>query len=471
MIRELNLDRFRAFRAETFSFAPLTIIAGQNSSGKSSIIQALNALLQSTQGRAFPFDIVLNGDRAHLGGFKNVIHGHDARNSFGIGISFSLDEDSDFTLSATFKQSIEEGHLFPRQTLVSSSSAGNLSIDWNQRAQNFRMILDPSSGLVDRQRKRFMNGFRSVLLSADESRRKTLLEDLNITDTSQVAQAIESMYDAAAVESRDGVMMDVKTSSEALSLAANNPFFEVMKRSTTEAMQQLRSSCGYVGPMRASPSRYFPLAGGDLTGDATGEGTSRTLAKWKDRKSSLIGEVRSALAQLQLASDLTISVEHDEFLKVGIKPHGRVFSDSIADVGYGLSQILPMIVADLNLPAGGTLMVNQPEIHLHPSSQALLANYFVDRLGSRQYIIETHSEYLINRVRLLVARGDVSSDDVVVIYCAADGKGASSAHRIGIEPDGSLSGAPKEFFATYAADAFGIAMAVIDDDGDDDAAE
>ena len=469
MIYGLSLDRFRAFRQQDIEFAPLTVIAGQNSSGKSSIIQAINALLQSTQGRAFPFDLVLNGDWAHLGGFKNVIHGHDARNSFGIGISFNI-ADTTYALSATFKQASEEGHLFPRQVRASSDSFGHLEIDWNQRAQEFHMRLDPSHVLVDRQRKKFIRTFADVL-SSDEIRRQTVMDNLKVTDPSQINEVIESLYESAAEASRDGVSTPASEFSDFLSFASNNPFFEILKRGTSEAMQQLRSRCSYIGPMRASPSRYFPLAGGDLVADSAGEGTSRTLAKWKDRKSSLISQVGSALAQLELASDITVSVEHDEFLKIGIKPHGRFYSDSIADVGYGLSQVLPMIVADLNIEKGGTLLVNQPEIHLHPSSQALLANYFVERLEDKQYIIETHSEYLINRLRLLVAKGVVASDAIRVIYCSADEKGASVAHSVRIEEDGSLTGAPKEFFSTYAADAFGIAMAVIDDDGEDDAAE
>lgn len=470
MIRNLVLDRFKAFREERISFAPLTIVAGQNSSGKSTIIQAINAVLQSTQGRSFPFDVVLNGDKAHLGGFKNVIHGHDARNSFGIGVDFTVGEDS-FSLYATFKQSGEESHLFPRQIQASSNSFGSFSFDWNQRSQNFRVVLDPAPQIVERQWKKTVPSYLTILNNGDTERRQSFLDTLGVQDPSQVEKAMESLYEQAATESRAGATYNVSSFSDALSAVSSNPFFEVMKRGSSEGIQQLRARCGYVGPMRASPSRYFPLAGGDLSADASGEGASRTLAKWKDRKSSLVNEVRSALAQLELASDLTISVEHDEFLKVGIKPHGRVFTDSIADVGYGLSQVLPMIVADLNLPVEGTLLVNQPEIHLHPSSQALLANYFVDRLGLRQYIIETHSEYLINRIRLLVARGDLPSESVRVIYCTSDGKGASEVHEVRIEADGSLVGAPKEFFSTYAADAFGIAMAVIDDDGDEDASE
>lgn len=470
MIRRLTLDRFKAFREASFEFSPLTIIAGQNSSGKSSIIQALNAIFQSVQGRTFPLDLVLNGDKAHLGGFKNVIHGHDARNSFGIGIDFLID-DTEFSFFAKFKRSEEEGHLFPRQISARSELFGRMAIDWNQRAQHFNLVLDPSNSLVDRQRKRFFSGFDRIINTSDYDKRQALFDALDIKESSQISHALEVLYREAANESRYGINFDVKTFAEFLSKASANPFFDAAKRMSAEAVQQLDARCAYIGPLRASPTRYFPLAGGSRDVDTSGEGTSRTLARWKDRKSSLISEVRRSLTQLELASDLSISVEHDEFLKVGIKPHGRTFIDSIADVGFGLSQVLPMIVADLNLPPAGTLLVNQPEIHLHPSSQALLANYFLERISKRQYIIETHSEYLINRVRLLVAKGAVPCDAVRIIYCSADGKGGSSVFDVRVENDGSLTGAPKDFFSTYAADAFGIAMAVVDDDGDEDAGE
>lgn len=470
MIKSLQLENFRAFKSAEIEFRKITIIAGQNSSGKSSILQAINSVLQSTQGRTFPFDLVLNGSKAHLGGFKNVVHGHNARNSFGVGIEFTLDGKT-HSFFSRYKKPEEENHLFPTQIKLRSDSFGTALIEWNRRTKSFFVALQPSETLVNEKKINLENTFGILSRSENHADVDSFLDILNITDKSQVSSAISTLFDAVTRESANGDRYQTSDFSQLISKAASNPFFESITKSTSEAIKKLESICTYLGPLRATPSRYIPLGGSNFGTDGTGEGTSRTLGKWKERSSSLISEVKNSLSELELASDLTVTIEHDEFLKVGIKPHGRSYIDSIADVGFGLSQILPMIVGDINLPPDGTLIVNQPEIHLHPSSQAKLANYFSKRAHEKQYIIETHSEYLINRLRLLVARGDLDCDMISLIYCSADEKGGSTIHNIGIERNGSLSNAPADFFSTYSADAFGIAMAVVDDDSEDDTIE
>lgn len=463
MIRMIKLSRFKAFREASLAISPITIVAGQNSSGKSSIIQAINAVTQSTLGRAFPFDLVLNGDRAHLGGFKNVVHGHNARNSFGIGIEFD-DQGERVLLDATFKKSDEEGHLFPRLVEISIGQSGDFKIEWNQKRQQFCVTISPSEDIIELEKQHLHTVIQRLIASEGKSKEKiqAFIESFGSNDSNSAVRAVGQLISAAAEETKEGLWVDAKTIAALLSEASHNPIFESFRRRSSEALSRLRRSCSYIGPVRAVPSRYYPLAGADGI-DSAGEGMSRVLAKWKDRRSALIAELKAALSKLELAGDLSAIVEHDEFLKVLIKPFGRGAQDSLADVGFGLSQVMPMIVADLNLPDGGGLLINQPEIHLHPSSQALLANYFSERRGRRQYIVETHSEYLINRLRLLVVKGQLPANEVSIIYCAADDKGGSVVYPITIGSNGALEGAPQEFFSTYSADAFGIAMAVMED--------
>ncbi|KFN41041.1 hypothetical protein N789_03930 [Arenimonas oryziterrae DSM 21050 = YC6267] len=192
---------------------------------------------------------------------------------------------------------------------------------------------------------------------------------------------------------------------------------------------------------------------------------SHTLALWKENRNPRFVEVKQALVNLELATDLNAELELGEFLKLLVKPKGRQFPDTIADVGFGVSQVLPMLVADAALEDGGMLMVNQPEIHLHPSSQALLGNYFSSRSKKRQYVVETHSEYLINRLRLLVARNELQESDVVIYYCGSETtQNPSGVSKVTMKRDGTLSGMPKEFFSTYSVDTFNLAMTVMGDD-------
>jgi len=111
------------------------------------------------------------------------------------------------------------------------------------------------------------------------------------------------------------------------------------------------------------------------------------------------------------------------------------------------------------------LLVNQPEVHLHPSSQALLANYFVHESRERNFIIETHSEYLINRLRLLVAQNEISSKDVSIVYID-NGDEGPEVSNIRIDKDGALIGAPDAFFDTYYADGNALVLASLGNEED-----
>ncbi len=160
-------------------------------------------------------------------------------------------------------------------------------------------------------------------------------------------------------------------------------------------------------------------------------------------------------------------------LKVKIKKNSNW--SSLADVGFGVSQLLPIIVADLQLANkqaifhlykltvncyDSTLIISQPETHLHPSIQASLGNYLVKQVNQleKQYIVETHSEYLINRLRLCIVKGEIKPEDVAVYYFENTAKEGSIAHRIEFTKRGQILNAPQVFFDTYMMDTMNIAL-------------
>jgi predicted ATPase len=102
----------------------------------------------------------------------------------------------------------------------------------------------------------------------------------------------------------------------------------------------------------------------------------------------------------------------------------------------------------------------QPEIHLHPSIQANLGDYLVKQVNEKkkQYIVETHSEYLLNRIRLLIVKGEIEPEDVAVYYFENSVKEGSVTHRIEFTKDGQILNAPRGFFETYMIDTMDIAL-------------
>ena len=161
------------------------------------------------------------------------------------------------------------------------------------------------------------------------------------------------------------------------------------------------------------------------------------------------------------------------FSDIRVKRHGRQMSDpfqlqvkvrggyhaNIMDVGYGVSQSLPILVdimAGEDLRRRGrstrTYLLQQPEVHLHPKGQAELASLFVQSFAKRgsEFLIETHSDYILDRVRISVRKELLKADDVSILYFEPTGNSVT-LHNLTLDQDGNLTNVPagyREFFAT-----------------------
>lgn len=124
--------------------------------------------------------------------------------------------------------------------------------------------------------------------------------------------------------------------------------------------------------------------------------------------------------------------ESDMFHEIDVKSFGQTASDpfqivfsslgprrNIVDLGYGTSQVLPIIYTSAKGSAyGSTFLIQQPEVHLHPKAQAALAQFFVDafKAKSQNFILETHSDFIVDRIRAEIARGSIAKGDVSLLF-------------------------------------------------------
>ena len=132
---------------------------------------------------------------------------------------------------------------------------------------------------------------------------------------------------------------------------------------------------------------------------------------------------------------------------------------SIPDVGFGVSQVLPVIVQSFYAPADSSVIIEQPELHLHPAVQQNLADLFIGAAKSRetgrdrnvQFIIESHSEHFLRRLQRRVAEGIISNEDVAVYFC--DGGGAGSRITpLQVDLYGNILNWPEGFFGDQITD-------------------
>jgi predicted ATP-dependent endonuclease of OLD family len=222
----------------------------------------------------------------------------------------------------------------------------------------------------------------------------------------------------------------------------------------------LNADFNFISSFRLQPDRtyYQSLASNKV--DKFGGGYIDQILDWNDNQSEELLNLAFILKSLKILYDIKPHRLSGGRFEIKVKVKSRSKWESLADVGFGISQFLPIIVADLQLSDNSTLIMSQPEIHLHPSVQANLGDYLVKQVKERNknYIVETHSEYLLNRMRLLIVKGEIQPEDVAVYYFENSIKDGSVAHRIEFTKDGRILNAPKGFFETYMIDTMDIAL-------------
>ena len=201
-----------------------------------------------------------------------------------------------------------------------------------------------------------------------------------------------------------------------------------------------------LAPIRSSPQRtYDPVS---AIAKPEGSHVPMLLASMLDSERAALW---SAMREFGFGSGLFDQIEvnrkgrkESDPFQIGIRSGGP--SVNLVDVGYGVSQVLPIIVDALQGAASNqTLLLQQPEVHLHPRAQAELGSFFV-RLANkkRRFIVETHSDYLVDRVRREVREGRLRPDDVSLLYFER-GQHGSTVHNLDLDKGGSIENPPESY--------------------------
>ena len=231
------------------------------------------------------------------------------------------------------------------------------------------------------------------------------------------------------------------------------------------------SSLKYLGPLRVAPKPLYPLAPAADPHDLglRGEHTASILELHKNKKiryipsanfedpainlktitRTLEAAVIDWLQYLGVANSVKSrdqgKLGHE--LKVGLSNSDS--SHDLTHVGVGVSQVLPILVMCLLADTDSTLVFEQPELHLHPKVQTLLGDFFLSMaLCNKQCIVETHSEYFIDRLRFRIAAASPERElnSQTKIYFVEKPSQASSFREVVINEYGAISDWPEGFF-------------------------
>lgn len=229
--------------------------------------------------------------------------------------------------------------------------------------------------------------------------------------------------------------------------------FEILSSSISEVESFfLKGQINYVSPLRAYPKRFYSLDNASssayfdtLNGEAMVE-----LLKANDK---LQTKVNAWLKQSSLKSKLKVEVKQvqDIIYKLIVEQYGIKLD--ITDVGFGISQVLPILVQGFISPNNTLTMMEQPEVHLHPTMQADLADLFIEIINmgngkkkQRSLLIETHSEYILNRLRRRIAEGDKITNDDIAIYAIERDGNKTIINSLDIPQKGNFK-YPEDFYS------------------------
>ncbi|MCY4517741.1 MAG: DUF3696 domain-containing protein [Acidimicrobiaceae bacterium] len=245
-----------------------------------------------------------------------------------------------------------------------------------------------------------------------------------------------------------------------------------------EFEQQFVQKLHYLGPLRTRGERVYNWRqSAPFDVDVDGSNTVQALLAARDH-----GKPNARPSRMEGSSGEPISVEEhvaqwlkelglasvfetrklqgaDDFYEVLLRTESKSKPISLVDVGFGVSQVLPVLVLLAYVPEGVTVLLEQPEMHLHPASQSALADILLEVATERklQVIVESHSEHLLTRLQRRVAEGVVDDDDVALYFCEHDGH-KSEITPLKLNEDGEIGNWPKNFFG----DAMGEAVAMVE---------
>ena len=152
--------------------------------------------------------------------------------------------------------------------------------------------------------------------------------------------------------------------------------------------------------------------------------------------------LRHWLRELGIVEDVAVEARGRAGVSIEVRPTDLDRQVELASVGVGVSQVLPVLTVCLLAEPGDIVLLEQPELHLHPALQMRLADFLLACVDSgRQIIVETHSEHLVNRLRRRVAE-DGSNDVgelVRIVFAERDAEGHTVFRPSDINPLGGLS--------------------------------
>ena len=452
MLTSLHIKNFKAWKdTGHIRLAPLTVIFGANSAGKSSLGHLLLALKQTvwSADRKRALHLGDESSLVDLGTFAECLHNHDLTSALEFELGWE----------------IPGKELEVRDSLSAQKFAGD----------ELRLAVTLSADAKEQPRVDKLS-YRLLHNSENQLGVSYLRDEKNKLDISS------SEYKFVRNTGRSWPLDDpdkfYRISDQSRARFQNAEFLSDFSLRTEAAL----NSIYYLGPLRDHPKRIYSWSG--ETPESVGTRGESAIASilaasaqnrklnrgWKKPLTRFDEFIAKWLKDLGIIDSFAVKPVADgrKEYEVIVKTHAAGSDVKITDVGFGVSQVLPALVQAFYCPPNSTIWMEQPEIHLHPQVQAELADVFISatQAGENgkarhvQLIVESHSEHFLNRLQRRVAEGDLAPEDVAVYFCRRTDS-ATELEPLRLNMFGEIENWPENFFGDEMADIAGRTLAAM----------
>lgn len=430
MLTGLRLASFKSWNdTGQVRLAPLTVFFGRNSSGKSSLIQSL-LLMKQTAESLDPRQVLQLGGRetyADLGTYLDLVKDHDGHRDVGLTFNWRTREPVRLRRASASSDALEADVFWFFTNIAQESGVlGELIV------QRMEYAIGPAGDRTVGMRRR--GEFYEVTSHGLNLRRRAEVPDhlpapIKCYGFPDVASAVFQNADFLAELSHQ--------------------------------FDELMSSISYVGPLRDRPRRRYQWQGSSPTFVGP-RGENTVAAILAARRQNRVIKARGFEENLGYWLQRMGLIDHFAVVEIGSGTNlyelrftvaGSSTSVSITDVGFGISQVLPVLVQVFYSSPGTPVILEQPEIHLHPAAQSALGDVLLGAVkdNGTQLIVETHSEHLLHRIQRRIAEEGISKDDVA-LYFIDTGNGRSEIHELKVDEYGNITNWPQDFFGDEMGD-------------------
>ena len=445
-MNEITLENYRCFRErQTARMAPLTLLVGENSTGKTSFLALIRALVDIASHHRIPD---FKEEPYDLGSFDEIAHVRDGRRSRA----------KTFEGGFTIEPKRKNGS--PTNVNFTFGEKGTAPVPIGRRVSQGRTWIDE---FLSTDGHPTLN--LGTISGAWEHQSQEVADSILMLEDDMVLPLYFLLVELFNGIQRDWIDIDPRT----VSLLNNDKDRTRLMRLGKFESEFRRQIPFASAPVRSKPRRTYDPS--RPTRDPEGDYVPMYLADMYSRDKRAWSKLKEKLERFGSESGLFDEISIKRFGTRASEPfqiHFRKFAGrrkgphhNLIDVGYGVSQSLPVITELLREDASDLFLLQQPEVHLHPRAQAALGSLFCQVASpERQLVVETHSDYVLDRVRMEVRDGTsgLGPEDVSILFferTALDVK----IHSLKIDKLGNIVGAPnsyRQFFMEETTRSLGL---------------